>query len=232
MTLKKILLKLSGELISWDNFMFDYDKIQEITKKVVKLSKEWLNIAIVCGAWNIWRYRDTLNAGIDRVKSDHLGMMATVMNAVLLNEKVIQNGWKWIVFSQSWTHIPPITKEYNSLSAREKMNDWYITFCAGGSGNPYSTTDLGAILRALELECDAVVKITKVDWIYDKDPKKYKDAIRFEKITFQKAIELGIEIMDQSAIWMAKENKKPIFVCNIDQIENLTKNPIWTRVHV
>lgn len=227
---KRILIKLSWESISGSDFMFDYDKIDQIAKDIINLHQKWIEIAIVCGAGNIRRYRDTVEAGIDRVKSDHLGMMATVMNAVLINDKIVKNGQKWIVFSSLGVHIPPITKEYNSLSARKKLSDWYIVFCAGGSGNPYSTTDLGAVLRALELECDVVVKATKVDGIYNKDPKKYQDAKKIQNITFEEIGQLWLNVMDQSAVWMARENNMPIFVCNMDQLFTFSKNTQWTRV--
>jgi len=136
---------MSWEVLSWDWHIFEYWNIDILAQKLVALTDAWLQVVVVCGAWNIWRRRDTIDAWIERVKSDHLWMMATVMNAVLLNERVIQNWWDWIVFCPSWVHIPPITKEYNALTARKKLQQWKIVFCAWWTWNPYSTTDSWAV---------------------------------------------------------------------------------------
>lgn len=216
---KKVMLKLSGEVFAWNGHIFDYERVDYIAMKLVKFLDAWYEVAVVCWAGNIWRWRDTKEAKIDRVKSDHLWMMATVMNAVLLCERVIQNWGKGVVFSPTWVHIPPITKEYNTLTARRRMKRWKIVFCAWGTGNPFSTTDSWAILRALELECEIVIKATKVDGVYTKDPNRFDDATKYTTITYEEALEKSIKVMDQSALWMAKEEKMPIFVCHLDELE-------------
>ncbi len=228
---KRILVKMSWEVLSWESGIFDYQNIDKIAQKLVSLSKKWFEIVVVCWAWNIWRRRDTIDAWIERVKSDHLWMMATVMNAVLLNERVIQNWWWWVVFCPSWTHIPPITKEYNALTARKKLKQWKMVFCAWWTWNPYSTTDSWAVLRALELECEMVVKATKVDGVYTADPNKDPSATKYDTITYEEWLERGVKIMDQSALWMAKEEKMPIFVCHVDDLEKIVEwYDHWTRV--
>ncbi len=231
MQYKRIMLKLSWEALSGNGKMFDYQKIDILAKKIVDLSKRWMEIAVVSGAGNIRRYRDTVEAGIDRVKSDTLGMTATVMNATILNEMILKNGWEWLVTAPSNFSITPLIKDYNSLTMRNKMKSGKIVFCAWGSGNPYSTTDLWAVLRALELNCEVVIKVTKVDWVYDKDPNKYSDAKKFDKLTLSEANKLNLNIMDHSAIAMASDNWLPIFVCHIDELWNIWTDKInWTLV--
>lgn len=218
-----MLVKMSGEVLSWPGHIFDYENIDKLAKQLVALTDAWMEVAVVCGAWNIWRWRDTIDAGIERVKSDHLWMMATVMNAVQLNERVIQNGWDGIVFCPSGIHIPPITKQYNALTARRKLGEWKIVFCAWWTWNPYSTTDSGAVLRALELGCELVVKATKVDGIYNADPNKDPNAVKYETVTYEEWLQKWLKIMDQSALWMAKEEKMPIFVCHMDELNKITE---------
>ncbi len=231
MQYKRIMLKLSWEALSGEWKMFDYDKIDKLAKQIVALSDKWIEIAVVTGAGNIWRYRDTVDAGIDRVKSDTLWMTATVMNATILNDKVLKNWWNWLVTAPSKFSIVPLTKPYNALTMRIKMKWGKVIFCAGGSGNPYSTTDLWAVLRALELKCDIVIKVTKVDWVYDKDPMKYDDAVKFDELTLSKARKLNLNIMDHSAMAMAADNGLPIFVCHIDQLGKIGTDKInWTLV--
>ncbi len=217
-SLQRILVKISWEVIAWSKHVFNYENVDKLAQSLVWLADKWVEVAVVCGAWNIWRWRDTIDAWIDRVKSDHLWMMATVMNAVLLNERAIQHWKKWVVFSPSWVHIPPITKQYNALTARDRLAKKELVFCAWGTWNPFSTTDSGAVLRALELQCDLVLKATKVDGIYSADPLKDTTAVKYDTITYEKALEKNIKVMDQSALWMAKEEEIPIFVCHIDAI--------------
>jgi len=212
---------MSWEVLSWEWHIFEYGNIDKLAKQLVWLTKKWLEVVVVCGAWNIWRWRDTVDAGIERVKSDNLWMMATVMNAVLLNERVIQNWWDGVVFSPGWMHIAPLTKQYNALTARKKLAQGKIVFCAWWTWNPYSTTDSWAVLRALELECEMVVKATKVDWIYTDDPNKNPHATKYETITYEESLEKWVKIMDQSALWMAKEEKMPIFVGHVNDLEKI-----------
>ncbi len=218
---KRILLKLSGEVLEGDKgFGIDFGTVDKLCREIADVKKLGAQIAIVVGGGNFWRFRDFKDSGLDRVKSDYMGMMATVMNSVALAEgfKKIKTEAKVL----SALDFPAVEK-YNRDKGLEYLDAGKIVICAGGTGNPYFTTDTGSSLRALELKCEAFLKATKVDYVYDKDPMKYKDAKVFKKMSYLDVLERGLEVIDLSAIALCRDNKLPVVVFNLTKKGNIAK---------
>ncbi len=220
---KRIMLKLSGETLKGNGEgSFDTDFINKLAKKIVALSKKKIEIVIVLWAGNI--IRGTQFDAVNRITGDYLGMVGTVINATVVAE-AIQNNWgKAKVFTS--LDMPKVAASFFRREALDRIKAGEIVFCAGWTGSPFCTTDSAAVQKALELNCDVVVKATKVDGIYDKDPMKHKNAKRFDHINLTEVYKLGLNIMDHSAIAMAMDNKLPMFVCKIDDLEKLGSNKI------
>ncbi len=222
MKYKRILLKMSGDLFSDENNSFDYNKLKTLAFVLVEFQKKYeVELAVVVGAGNIWRYRDNTSSGLPRLTSDKMGMTATVFNAVLLAEKIKEVGGESKVHSAF--PIADLALDYSADAAKASMEKGKIVLLAGGTGYPFCTTDLAAVLRALELDCDVVYKATKVDGVYDKDPMKNDDAKRFDTLSYQEALELKLKIMDLTAFGMACENSLKIMVFDFTKYENLDK---------
>ncbi len=210
-TYKRVLLKISGEALA-EGFGFDYAKLHSIASQIFSVWEKGIQIIIVIGAGNIWRYRDTTESGIERTASDAMGMLATIMNAVALQSAIEKLGAVTRVCSA--INVPQLAEPYLRRRAERHLEKKRIVICAGGTGNPYFTTDSAAALRALELECDVILKASNVDGIYDKDPNKFKNAKKYETVTFQQVIEKNLKVMDQSAFSLCREQNLPIVVFN------------------
>jgi uridylate kinase len=211
---KRILLKISGEALS-DGFGFDYKKLHEIAAQIGKVHALGIQVVIVIGAGNIWRYRDTTESGIERTASDAMGMLGTIMNSVALQSALEKLGSVTRVCSA--INVPQLAEPYLRRRAERHLEKGRIVICAGGTGNPFFTTDSAAALRALELQCDVLLKASNVDGIYDKDPRKNKNAKLYSQITFQQAIEENLQVMDQSAFSLCREQNLPIVVFNFQK---------------
>ncbi len=209
MKYKRVLLKISGEALA-SGFGFDYDKLHNIASQIVSVWEEGVQVVIVVGAGNIWRYRDTTESGIERTSSDAMGMLATIMNAVALQSAIEKQGAATRVCSA--INVPQLAEPYLRRRVERHLDKKRIVICAGGTGNPFFTTDSAAALRALELSCNVILKASNVDGIYDKDPNKSKDAKRYDKLSFQEAIEKNLKVMDQSAFSLCREQNLPIIV--------------------
>ncbi len=209
MKYKRVLLKISGEALA-SGFGFDYDKLHNIAAQIVSVWEEGIQVVIVVGAGNIWRYRDTTESGIERTSSDAMGMLATIMNAVALQSAIEKQGAATRVCSA--INVPQLAEPYLRRRVERHLEKKRIVICAGGTGNPFFTTDSAAALRALELSCNVILKASNVDGIYDKDPNKSKDAKRYDTLTFQEAIEKNLKVMDQSAFSLCREQNLPIIV--------------------
>lgn len=219
---KRVLLKISGEVLEGSKeFGIDYPVLHTICEQIVAVQKKGVEIVVVIGGGNIWRYRDCLDSGIERSSSDAIGMMATIMNSVAMQAAIEKQGAQCRVCSA--INIPQIAEPYLRRRAIRHLEKSRIVICAGGTGSPYFTTDSAAALRALELQCDVLLKATKVDGVYDSDPEKNPDAKFFKEITLQEALEKDIRVMDQAAISLAKERDLPIRVFNINPPENILK---------
>lgn len=209
MKYKRVLLKISGEALA-SGFGFDYGKLHDIAAQVVAVHESGIQVVIVVGAGNIWRFRDTTESGIERTASDAMGMLATIMNAVALQSAIENLGVSTRVCSA--INVPQLAEPYLRRRAERHLEKKRIVICAGGTGNPYFTTDSAAALRALELNCGVILKASTVDGVYDKDPNKFKNAKKYETLTFQEAIEKNLKVFDQSAFSLCREQNLPIIV--------------------
>ena len=220
---KRILLKISGEIfLNEDGSSFDFEKYKEVAvalKEFVSESK--VQLAIVLGAGNIWRYRDTKGARLDRVTADQLGMTATTFNAKILEGALNGVGLESLAVSDF--SVPGLMPDYDAHFVNDTLNEGVVCILAGGTGKPYFTTDSCATLRALELGCDILLKATKVDGVYDSDPHKNDKAKRFDKISYAEVLEKSLEVMDLTAISLAKEAQLPLLVFDFTDFNNLKK---------
>jgi uridylate kinase len=210
----RILLKLSGEALGGpDGAGIDPATIDSVSKQVASLLRSNKQVAIVMGAGNLFRGAMGVASGMDQVTSDQMGMMATIMNALALREGLRRAGVHSKVLSAF--PVPGIVEKFSSGAGISLLHDGDVVLCPGGTGNPFFTTDTAAVLRALELKCDAVFKATMVDGVYDKDPIKHSDATRFDTIPFCDVIARKLKIMDLTAVTLASEKNLPIVVFNL-----------------
>lgn len=235
MTYNRIMLKLSGEALSKDGMGqgINQPTLHKIAQDIAAVSKKGVQMVIVVGGGNIWRYRDTTDSGIERTASDTMGMLATIMNGVALQAALESMG----VFCRvaSAIQVPQVAEPYIRRRVIRHLEKNRVVICAGGTGNPFFTTDSAAALRALELDCDIVLKATNVDGIYDKDPNKHADAVLYKELTYQEALEKHLNVMDQSAFSLCQDQGLPIRVFNFNVEGNLMKvamgEDIGTLVH-
>jgi uridylate kinase len=220
---KKILLKVSGEMFSnSDGSSFDFAKYSAVAKNLVEFVEvNNAGLALVVGAGNIWRYRDTTGAGLGRVEADQLGMVATVFNAKLLEGAINNAGGR--AMAMTAFDVPGLLPSYDFTVAKSIVEDGGIVILAGGTGNPFFTTDSCAVLRALELDLDMLVKATKVDGVYDADPVKNPKAKKYETVSYDEVLEKSLQVMDLPAISLARDNNLPILVFDYSDPENLLK---------
>lgn len=225
-TPKRVLLKLSGEALQWEQWYgIDPNFLSYLAKKIVYLvQKEKLEIAIVVGGGNIFRGIELEKGGFDRATGDNMGMLATMINGIAIGEAIEDAGVDVRVMSAISAH--KVAEDFIQRRALRHLQKWRVVICVGGSGNPFFSTDSAAVLRALELQCDAVVKATKVDGIYDKDPKKHSDAVRYEILSLEDAIQKNVRVMDQAAIALAHDECMPIYVCRIEDVDKINTEEI------
>lgn len=217
---RRILLKLSGEILSGNQgYGVDPVKAIELAKEVKNAREKGVEIGIVVGGGNIIRGEMAEHRGMDRVSADYLGMLATIINAITLQDALEKEGCETRTLSA--IGISQLAEPYIRRRAIRHLEKGRVIIIAGGTGNPYFSTDTAAVLRATETEAEVVLKGTKVDGVYDKDPKKYDDAQRFDTLSFQKVIEDGLRVMDLTAVTLCKENNLPIIVFDINQSGNL-----------
>ncbi|KKP37417.1 UMP kinase [Candidatus Peregrinibacteria bacterium RIFOXYC2_FULL_33_13] len=218
---KKILLKLSGEVFSSKDANFDMKKIKEIAEEISEIVKAGVKVGIVIGGGNIWRYRDFTDSHIERVTSDTLGMMATLMNSVVLKNALIACKCKVDILST--IDVPQLAEKYVPRLAQKYLDEGSVVICAGGTGNPYFTTDSAAALRALELQVDAMFKATNVDFVYTSDPKKNKHAEKLLSISYEDFLEKNLKVLDSTAIALCREGKLPVIVFNLEKRGNILR---------
>lgn len=233
MAYNRIMLKLSGEVFSGKHaFGIDHPTLAHVAKQIGAIAKI-AEVVVVVGGGNIWRYRDTKDSGIERTVSDAMGMLATIMNSVALQSALEFAGIHTRVLSA--IDVPQLAEPYIKRKAQRHLEKGRVVICAGGTGNPYFTTDSAAALRALELACDVLLKATNVDGVYDKDPKKFRNAKKYDSLTFQEAITQHLNVMDQAAFSLCQDQKLPIVVFNFFKTGALLKaakgEKIGTLVH-
>ncbi len=218
----RILLKLSGEaLLGKKNFGIDYNILHSICHEVAAIKKLGVEIAIVIGGGNIWRGGKEKDSGIERVPSDYIGMLGTIMNSIALQSSLEKMGFFCRVCSA--IDIPAMAEPYIVRRALRHMEKGRIIICAAGTGNPYFTTDSAAALRSLELKCDVLMKATNVDGVYSADPKKNSKAKKYDQVTFDEVLEKELNVMDATAIAQCRDNKMPIIVFKLMKKGNLKK---------
>ena len=212
----RILLKLSGEaLMGKQNFGIDSDVLKQTASEVVKQLKSGTQIGLVIGGGNIFRGAGLAQSGIDRVSADQMGMLATVMNALAMQDAIKKQGVNCRVMSG--LKIDQLGEEYSAFKAREYLAKGEVVIFAAGTGNPYFTTDTAASLRAIEIQADLLLKATKVDGIYDSDPMKNPDAVRYDSLSFKEAVAKELGVMDLTAMVLCRENNMPL--CVFDMFE-------------
>ena len=218
----RILLKLSGEaLMGDDNYGIQLSVVDRIALDIKNLSKKKIDICIVIGGGNIFRGLSASAEGMDRAQADYMGMLATVLNSLALQNALEKINVDTRVMSA--LPIQSICETYIRRKAIRHMEKGRIVICAAGTGNPYFSTDTAAALRAAELSCDAIYKATQVDGIYNKDPKKFKNAKKYDKISYKKYLNDNLKVMDSSAITVAQDNSIPIIVFSIAENNCLIK---------
>ncbi len=231
---KRVMIKLSGELFARDEgFGLHHERLLQVARSIKEVADGGFQVAVVVGGGNIWRFRDTQDSGIERTASDGIGMLATVMNAVGLQSALESLGAFTRVLSA--IDIPQLAEPYIIRRAIRHLEKGRVIICAGGTGNPYFTTDSAAALRACELGCATLLKATNVDGVYDSDPKKDKNAKKYMEISYQEAIERHLNIMDQAAFSLCMDQKLPIRVFMFDNNGALLRaargEKIGTLVH-
>lgn len=222
MQYKRVLLKLSGEALMGDRaYGIDPKRLSKYAQEIKQVVDKGIEVAIVIGGGNIFRGVAGASNGMDRVQGDHMGMLATCINGLALQSALEAED----VYTRLQTaiEIKEIAEPYIKRRAIRHLEKGRVVIFGGGTGNPYFTTDTAAVLRAIEINADAVLKGTRVDGIYSSDPEKNKDAKKFEKITFKEAIAKGLKIMDKTAFTLSEENKLPIIVFDMNKEGNLMK---------
>ena len=215
------MLKLSGEVLAGLSASIDHKILESLCREILEVRGLGVQIVIVIGGGNMWRFRDFKETGIDRVVSDNIGMLATIMNAVAMQSMFEKLGVDCRVASA--IDIPQIAEPYLRRKVIRHLEKGRIVICAGGTGSPFFTTDSAAALRALETNCDVLMKATNVDGVYDKDPDTHKGAKKFDSLTYHDVLEKELGFMDQSAISLCKESKVPILVFNLKKRGNIKK---------
>ena len=219
---KTVLLKLSGEaLMGEQEFGISSEVITSYANQIKEVTELGVELAVVIGGGNIFRGLSGSSQGIDRVTGDHMGMLATVINSLALQNAIEKIGVECRV--QSAIEMPKIAEPFIKRKAQRHLSKGRVVIFGGGTGNPYFTTDTAAALRAIEINADVVMKATKVDGIYDKDPMKYSDAKKYMEVTYTEVLNKDLKVMDATAIPLCRENKLPIIVFDSVTEGNIVK---------
>lgn len=211
---KRVLLKLSGEALAGEGkFGIDPKTVSLVCAEIAEVLALGIQLALVIGGGNIFRGISTSAKGMDRSSADYMGMLATVLNAVAVQDALEKLGHSTRVLSA--ITMQEVCEPYIRRRAERHLEKGRIVICAAGTGNPYFTTDTAAALRAMELKCDAIIKATRVDGVYNKDPLKYPDAVMYKQLSYAEALQQQLGVMDYTAITLAMENNVPILVCSM-----------------
>ena len=219
-TYKRVMLKISGEALSGANgFGFDFDTISRIAKEVKEIVDMGIEVGLVVGGGNIWRGRS--GEGMDRTTADHMGMLATCINALALQDALEGIGVKTRV--QTAIEMKEIAEPFIRRRAVRHLEKGRVVIFGAGSGNPYFSTDTAAALRAAEIEADVILLAKNVDGVYDKDPNKFADAKKYDTLTYMEVIEQGLQVMDTTATTLCMDNNIPILVFGIEADGNIKR---------
>ena len=219
---KRILLKLSGEALMGERqYGIDPKRLAEYAKEIKQVINQGIEVAIVIGGGNIFRGVAGAANGMDRVQGDHMGMLATCINGLALQSALEDEGV--ITRLQTALEIKEIAEPYIKRKAIRHLEKKRVVIFGAGTGNPYFTTDTAAVLRAIEVNADAILKGTRVDGIYNVDPEKDENALKYDSISFKEVIDKGLKVMDMTAFTLSEENKLPIIVFDMNTNGNLLK---------
>ena len=222
MQYKRILLKLSGEALMGDrSYGIDPKRLSEYAKEIKQVVEKGIEVAIVIGGGNIFRGVAGASNGMDRVQGDYMGMLATCINGLALQSAIETEGVKTRLLTA--IKMEQVAEPFIKRRAVRHLEKGRVVIFGAGTGNPYFTTDTAAVLRAIEINADAILKGTRVDGIYNVDPEKDENAIKFETITFKDVISKGLKVMDMTAFTLSEENKLPIIVFDMNTSGNLLK---------
>ena len=231
---KRVLLKLSGEALAGGaSFGIHADRVKELAREVADVASTGIQIGVVVGGGNIFRGVAAAAQKMDRVTADHMGMLATVINSLALSDALEQMGMPTRVMSAIEMH--QVAEPYIRRRAIRHLEKGRIVIFAAGTSTPYFSTDTAATLRALEIKAEVIAKATRVDGVYDKDPLKHADAVKFEKITYLEVLSRGLGVMDATSIAMCRDNRLPIVVFNLNHHGNImrmtTGEAVGTLIH-
>ena len=219
---KRILVKLSGETLGGEQGSgFDYDTIRSLAESVIAVHNFNVDVGIVIGGGNIFRGASSTDGNIGRVAGDHMGMLATVINSICLQEMLEQRGVLTRVLSA--IELNAIAEPYIKRRADRHLEKKRVVIFAAGTGNPYFTTDTAAVLRASEVGAEIVIKATKTNGVYDKDPLTHSDAVRYVKLNYDEVLNKNLQVMDATAIAFCRDNKLPIIVLDYREAETILK---------
>ncbi|MBC8333871.1 MAG: UMP kinase [Anaerolineales bacterium] len=211
---KRVLLKLSGEaLASPSGYGIDVSEAEAIARQIKDIHEMGIEIAVVIGAGNLWRGKQGLDRGMDRATADYMGMLATVMNAMTLMDALERSGITTRV--QTAIEMKTVAEPYIRRRAIRHLEKGRVVILGAGTGNPYFSTDTAAALRAMEVGADVLIKATKVDGVYDSDPKSNPDAVKFDQLTYIDVLNRRLNVMDSTAISLCMDNEMPILVLNL-----------------
>jgi uridylate kinase len=221
-TYKRILLKLSGESLMGENkYGIDTNRLNEYATQIKEILDMGVEVGIVIGGGNIFRGLQGVNKGFDRVKGDQMGMLATTINSIALQSALESIGAKAKVLTS--INMEPVGEYYSKAKAVQKLKKGFCVIIAGGTGNPFFTTDTASALRAVEIEANVLLKGTRVDGVYTADPEKDPKAVRYDEVTFDEAYQKGLQIMDLTAFTLCNENNMPILVFDMNKKGNLKR---------
>jgi uridylate kinase len=222
MIYKRVLLKLSGEALLGDRiYGIDPKRISQYAKEIKSVTELGLEVAVVIGGGNIFRGVSAASNGIDRVQGDYMGMLATVINGMALQSALEEENVQTRL--QTAIKIEAVAEPYIKRKAVRHLEKKRVVIFGGGTGNPFFTTDSASVLRAIEINADVILKGTRVDGVYDSDPEKNKNAVKYDTISFKEVIKKDLKIMDSTAFTLSQENNLPIKVFNMNKTSNLLK---------
>ena len=219
---KRVLLKLSGEALAGDQgYGIDPKVVDDLAEQIGEIVRDGVQVAIVVGGGNIFRGLAGSAEGMDRAQADYIGMLATVMNSLALQDAFERHG----IYSrvQSAINMQEVSEPYIRRRAERHLEKGRVVILAAGTGNPYFTTDTTAALRACELNVDCLMKATKVDGVYDRDPVKFPDAVKFERITYMDVLNRGLNVMDATATSLCMDNDMPMIVFDLTRRGNIAR---------
>src|SRR5437588_916601 len=212
---RRILLKLSGEALGPQGYGIDAETVRRLAAEIKRVHDLGLEIAVVIGGGNIWRGADAAATGIDRATADYVGMLATVMNSLVMQDAMEKLGM--VTRVQTAIEMPPVAEPFIRRRAERHLELGRVVILAAGSGNPFFTTDTAAALRAVELNTQVLLKATTVDGVYDDDPMRNPKARKFEELSYMRALNMGLKVMDSTALSLCKDNHLPIVVFDLNE---------------